>query len=274
MKWQTMRWLYAALSLLLAGLAHGGPCVVTISSPNVTIAYVPTNPTNPISSTMSTTCTKSGGNTDIYRVSSGATGNYTATLGGNSINFSLTTTPSPACGTLWTSANPASFSFTLSGTQSFTFYICVPTGQNPPAGTYTGTVTLSTNAGDSPGIAIFIVSIITPANCTLSTAPGPVAFSYTAFQGSASTASTTFGATCTNALPYTMALDATSGVVSGLNYSLAIRDFADTVNVVGGSGTGSAQSYRIKGTLPAGQAGTCSSGSCVGSDPRTLTITY
>lgn len=274
MKWNTIRRLSVVLSLVFAGLAHGGPCTVTMSSPNVTIGYVPTNPTNPISSTMSTTCTKTGGNNDVYRVSSGATGNYTATLGGNSINFSLTTTPNTLCGTKWTTANPASFSFVSSGTQAFTFYICVATGQNPPAGTYTGTVTLSTNAGDSPGLATFIVSIITPANCTLSTAPGPVAFSYTAFQGSAATASTTFGTTCTNGVPYTMALDATSGVVSGLSYSLTIRDFADTADVTNGNGTGAAQSYRIKGTMQSGQAGTCTSGNCAGSDPRTLTITY
>ena len=108
----------------------------------------------------------------------------------------------------------------------------------------------------------------------MSTTPGPVAFTYTAFQGSAAPGSTTFGTTCTNSLPYTMALDATSGVVSGLNYSLVLRDFADTVNVTGGNGTGLAQTYRIKGTMPAGQAGTCTSGACAGSDPRTLTITY
>ena len=273
MRLPLMRWLCGVVSLLAAISAQAGPCAVSLSSPNVTIAYVPTNPTNPISSTMSTTCTKTGGNVVTYTVSSGATGNYTATLGASSLNFSLTTTPNAACGSKWTTANPSTvFSFAASGTQSYTFYICVPTGQNPAAGTYTGTVTLtSTNASET---TTFIVSIITPANCTLSTTPGPVAFTYTAFQGSAASASTTFGATCTNSLPYTMALDAASGVVSGLNYSLAIRDFADTVDVTGGNGTGAAQSYRIKGTMPAGQAGTCTSGSCVGSDPRTLTITY
>lgn len=273
MKRPSLRSLCALLLLMLVGWAHAGPCAVSLSSPNVAIPYVPANPTNPISSTMSTTCTKTGGNVVTYTVASGATGNFTATMGAASINFSLTTTPNAACGTQWTTANPSTvFTFAASGTQSFTFYICVPAGQNPPAGSYAGTVTLtSSNAGET---STFVVTIITPSNCSLTTPPGPVAFTYTAFQGSAATASTTFGTTCTNLLPYTMALDATSGVVSGLNYTLAIRNSADTADVTGGSGTGLLQNYRIKGTLQPGQAGTCTTGSCVGSDPRTVTITY
>ena len=275
MKTKLPRCVWAIVLLSLAVTAHAGPCAVSLSSPNVTIPYVPTNPTNPISSTMSTTCIKTGGNIVNYTVSSGATGNYTATLGGNKLNFSLTTTPNAACGNQWTTGNPSTlFSFPNSGTLSYTFYICVPTGQNPAAGTYTGTVTLTAADPTVLATTTFVVSIITPASCTLSTTPGPVDFTYSAFQGSAASGSTTFGTTCTNSLPYTMALDATSGVVSGLNYSLVLRDFADTVNVTGGSGTGLAQTYRIKGTMPAGQAGTCASGACAGSDPRTLTITY
>jgi spore coat protein U-like protein len=268
-------WLAGIVSLFVAMTVQAGPCTTSLSSPNVTIPYVPTNPTNPISTTMSTTCTKTGGNVVNYTVSSGATGNYTATLGGNKLNFSLTTTPNAACGNQWTIANPSTlFSFPNSGTQSYTFYICVPTGQNPAAGTYTGTVTLTAADPTVLATTTFLVSIITPASCTFSTTPGPVAFTYTAFQAGTASGSTTFGATCTNALPYTMALDATSGVVSGLNYSLVLRNFADTMNETGGTGTGLAQMYRIKGTMPGGQAGTCLSGSCAGSDPRTLTITY
>jgi hypothetical protein len=35
-----------------------------------------------------------------------------------------------------------------------------------------------------------------------------------------------------------------------------------------------AQTFSINGSIAAGQAGTCATGSCSGSDTRTLTITY
>ncbi len=102
--------------------------------------------------------------------------------------------------------------------------------------------------------------------CNLTTAPGNIVFNYTGF-GAAANASTTYGVTCTSYLPYTMALDATSGTLLGLSY---------TVNLAasGGTGTGVEQSYAINGTIPAGQSGTCGSGSCSASQARTLTITY
>ena len=97
--------------------------------------------------------------------------------------------------------------------------------------------------------------------------PGTVAFSYTAFAAVAATASTSFSARCSTSTPYTMALDANVGVVSGLNYSLAL-------SALSGSGNGALQSYTVNGSMAAGQAGTCASSSCTASDPRTLTITY
>ena len=68
-------------------------------------------------------------------------------------------------------------------------------------------------------------------------------------------------------MPYTMALDATSGTLVGLTYGLALSQAAAT-------GTGVAQSFSINGTIAAGQSGTCATGSCSGSATRTLTITY
>jgi hypothetical protein len=63
-----------------------------------------------------------------------------------------------------------------------------------------------------------------------------------------------------------MALDATTGTLLGLNYSLALG--------VRSTGTGSPQLHTIIGSMAAGQAGTCAAGTCSASQPHTLTITY
>jgi hypothetical protein len=118
--------------------------------------------------------------------------------------------------------------------------------------------------------ATFPVSITSPATFKITAPPGDVAFIYTAF-GPVVNASTTFGTTGTLNLPYTMTLDANSGVVSGLNYSLNIDSQAPPVST---RGTGAAQTHTINGSMPAGQAGTCTVGSCAASRVHTLTITY
>ena len=107
--------------------------------------------------------------------------------------------------------------------------------------------------------------------------PGTVNFgTYTAFQGSANLANTTFSTTCTNLTPYTLSLDANSGAVSGLNYSLLLNTTSGGgVHPFGPvPGTGSAQTYYINGTMPANQAGTCAGASCAGTNVHTLTVTY
>src|SRR5689334_10725109 len=72
---------------------------------------------------------------------------------------------------------------------------------------------------------------------------------------------------CTNTLPYTMSLDAVSGTVVGLNYTLALSAASAT-------GNGAGQNYTINGSMVSGQGGTCALGSCSGTDARVLTITY
>jgi hypothetical protein len=68
-----------------------------------------------------------------------------------------------------------------------------------------------------------------------------------------------------------MTLDVNSGVVSGLKYDLQINAQTLPVKFVG---SGAAQVHTIQGNMPAGQAGTCTTGSCVASQVHTLTITY
>lgn len=180
-----------------------------------------------------------------------------------------------ACATLWKSNKPIAGTITFGTTigplsTQTAFWGCIPAAQaGLPAGTYTDTVTLTLSYGPLPqatASSSFPVSITPPADCKITTAPGNIVFTYTAF-GIAQAASTTFGITCTNRWQYTMALDATSGVVSGLQYSL-------TLSAASSTGTGFSQTHSINGTMPAGQAGTCATATCTGTQLHTLTVTY
>jgi hypothetical protein len=103
-----------------------------------------------------------------------------------------------------------------------------------------------------------------------------VAFAYTSFQGSAATATAGgFTLQCTNTLPYTLALDATSitDTQTNLAYTVAL-------SAASGVGSGVAQTYSVTGSMASGQAGTCAAagGACTNGTSankvRTLTITY
>jgi spore coat protein U-like protein len=179
------------------------------------------------------------------------------------------------CSSVWAAAAASRIAGTISGlagfipsSQTVSYWGCIPGSQvGLPAGTYTDTVTMTLRyGGASNPTATFPVSIVTPATCTISTVPGPMTFTYTAF-GPVQNLSTPFGVTCTNLLPYTMALDSTVNVAVGLQYTL-------TLSAPGSTGTGLAQPYSVNGNMPAGQAGTCGAASCGVTQVRTLTITY
>ena len=161
--------------------------------------------------------------------------------------------------------------FTATAKQT-NYWGCITTTQVLAAGTYSDTVTMTLSVGGLTNT--FPVNISTPSVCTITTAPGTLTINYTAF-GAAQTPSTPFQPTCTIYLPYSMALSATSGVASGVNYSLALN----TINTGGSSplastGTGAAQTFYINGNAAAGQAGTCATGTCSATNTHTLTITY
>lgn len=195
-----------------------------------------------------------------------------AAFGANLIFYDTWT--NATCITPWKSNAPIAGTITFGTTigplsTQTAFWGCIPTAQaGLPAGTYTDTVTMTLSYGPlllSTANNPFPVSITPPSDCKITTAPGNIVFTYTAF-GIAQAASTTFGTTCTNLLPYTMALDTTSGVVSGLNYSLTVA--------ASSTGTGLLQTHTINGSMPAGQAGTCATATCAGSQLHTLTVTY
>jgi spore coat protein U-like protein len=177
---------------------------------------------------------------------------------------------------LWGATAAQRFSGTLNfGASTFAsvtgpFDIVMPALQNAqPAGTYTDTVTATLRRGASVlGTTTFGVTVRTNNTCQISVPPGNVNLTYTSFQGSAAAASTTYGVRCTTSLPYTMALDATSGTLLGLSYTLGISPSTS------GTGTGATQTYTINGSIAAGQSGTCATAICVGSQTRTLTLSW
>lgn len=133
-------------------------------------------------------------------------------------------------------------------------------------------VTAPTHAATAT--ATFNVNITLTSKCIVDTSSAAVNFTYTSFQTTAATS--TGGAvavSCTNSLPYTLSLSNTSATDDALNlaYTLAL-------SAGSGTGNGAAQAFTVTGTMAAGQAGTCSSATCVNTaatnKTKTLTVTY
>lgn len=273
------------LALLLAGFCVAGHAAIscTVTASGIATAYVPsTAATNVTQGTLTVTCQRNN-------AGDGTTANFTlaannglhaagqqnrAQLGNTASRINYDLFQDSTCATAWraTAANRISGSIAgLSGfipsSTNLPFWACVPGSQTGlPAGTYTDTVTV-TLRGAGTTTTTFLVSITTPASCSLTLPPpGIVNFTYIAFGGVVN-ANIPFSVTCTSLLPYTMALDATVGVVGGLQYTLALSASSAT-------GTGVAQGYSVDGTMAANQAGTCAASSCLATQSRTLTISY
>jgi len=299
LKW--MRLLQLAILLVLtAGAAQAQTFICSLgAAPNVNLTYSSASNTS-IARSVTVTCVKTSGGgprTINYTVTpnnglnaSGAQNR--AALGGQFINYDIYT--AAACAVPWTGSGSIAMPGGGAGairSQTLTYFGCVPASQPglPAAGTYNDTVSLQL-AVSTAGVTItgtnprtFQTNITVNATCVMATPqgvaqlPGTIAFgTYTAFQATAKTANTTFVTTCTNLTPYTLSLDAASGVVSGLNYSLLLNTSASGGMHPFGPvpGTGSAQTYYINGTMPANQAGSCAGASCAGSNVHTLTVTY
>lgn len=283
MKSILMQWLAALVLLLWVNFAQA-TISCSISSPGFTAGY-PVNSASIIitQTSYSITCSRSNNLLDAttttysVKVDSGTNpqgaNNNRATSGSNTIRYDTYT--DSACGTKWqgnTTIPSSAGTITMVGltptTVTQNFWGCIGAGISPTAGTYTDTVTMTPTYGllVSGGSNTFPVTIITPPTCTISSSPGTVVFSYTSFSTTAATASTTFGVTCSNSLPYTMAVSPASGTLVGISYSLSLP--------ASSTGTGVQQTQTISGTAAAGQAGTCATGTCSGIQSTTLTITY
>jgi spore coat protein U-like protein len=278
----TMRWTLLALlafATLLPRWAHAA-ITCSVSSSGFAAAYNSATPSTNITQTFFTvTCTR-GATSDptsvnySVKVDNGLNPqgqNNRASFGANRLGYDVYTNAS--CATQWKGNTAISGTITFAGTgtlsQQGNYWGCIPAAQTGiAAGTYTDTDTMTMTYGNpqSTATGTFGVTITTPPVCTLTTAPGTVTFAYVSF-GPAVNAFTPYGVTCTLALPYTMALDATSGTVLGITYTLSLSSASST-------GTGSQQTFQINGTIAAGQSGTCGTAACSGTQARTLTISY
>ena len=280
--------LLAVMALLLLAANAQARIRCNISSPGFTTAYDRNEITPKIVQTQFTvSCARnnlSDPNTVSYSVGVN-NGQYFSgsnrarrTPGNSYINYDLYA--SSLCAPLWGASPPATLpvpgsgTMTLSGysttTEVISYWGCIPTSQNGPGGTYNDTVRMTLyyyfGTSNRTRSSTFPMRILNTASCGISTPPGTITFNYTSF-GPTINPTTTFSANCTSMLPYTMALDATSGTLLGLNYSLALSATSST-------GTGVPQTHTITGTMASGQAGTCTTGACSATQVHTLTISY
>jgi spore coat protein U-like protein len=273
--------LLAALALLGAALNAAAAVTCTSTVTPVTVVYDPTSATqNVTTGSYTISCTRAAADPNTFAWQLGVDDGLQPGGGSNRAQrnpgqrYFYDTYRSS--GNLWgdTAATrftgTVSFGASLSASSSGPFDIVMTGSQTAqPAGTYTDTVTvtLRNGAGTAIGTTTFGVTVLTTNTCQLSVAPGNVSFIYTSFQAGTSSASNSFGVRCTTGLPYTMALDATSGSVLGLTYTLALSSPS-------GTGSGDTQTYNVNGSMAANQGGTCATGVCNGSQTRTLTLTW
>ena len=294
------RLLLGLVLVMLAGWAEAAATYTcSLGAPTAFSDSYSASSNSPVALTVVVSCAKSpGGGTGTFNLASVAPTNNGLNNSGSQnrgvnagtyISYDLYT--DATCGTLWTGSGALSFTYTAGGAQTMTstvtYYGCVPSAQTllPAAGTFTdtGSLTLSAIApavlgGTNP--QTFAVSISVPSICTLPSTISNLAFgTYTAF-GSALTASTNFGMTCNQNLPIISLDVGTSGGVlatDSLYYTMAINttNSGGSNPLNGLTGTGTAVTYYINGTMPAGQAGVCAAASCAAqSETRTLTVTY
>lgn len=269
----------ATLLLLLAAVPAHAVITCNITSGGLFTAYDPAAGGNTVvQSSFTVTCTKGAAgdpatvnysvtvNNGLYALGV----NNRAAFGASRIKYDVYT--NVTCGGAWKGGTAIAGTVNTPSVGTFTatsaYWGCVLPAQAVPAGTYTDNVimTMTYGAAASTAIGSFAVSISTPATCSVTAPPGNVVFNYVAF-GPAITPSSTFGVTCTLSLPYTMALDATSGTIVGLNYTLAL-------SAPGSTGIGAQQTHSINGNMVAGQSGICALGTCSGSQARSITISY
>ena len=267
-------------ALLLSVSAVQAAITCNISSPGFIDGY--DNTIQNINQTSySITCSRSNSGdptttTYAVQVNNGVNANGIANQaksGDNLIRYDTFT--NSTCSTAWknntTIPTPVG-TITMVGTLPTTirqdFWGCINPRLLPTAGIYTDIVTMTPtySAGVLGGVGTFPVKIITPATCNIGTIPG-ITLAYGNAFGPGATATTNAPATCSNELPYTIAVNPTSGVSAGIFYTLSLPASA--------TGTGAVQNIPITATAPPGQAGTCTTGSCTGAaQPHTLTLTY
>jgi spore coat protein U-like protein len=268
------------LLVVACGRAEAQSCAITSSSLTST-AYDPFGSQIQVQGSVSFSCTRPKGNPRFpatFLVGVSGANVRTMSSGGNTLNFSLFSDYAP-CGTPWqgtgyvqvanTAPLPGDNNTLTTPTMTGTFCFQVPASQSTAVpGTYVATPTLTiTDSANVIWLNGGVLTLTTPvsASCSIVSSPTPLVINYTAF-GAQQTGTSDFQVRCTNSTPYTLSLDATSGTIVGLPYTLSVPS--------SGTGTGLAQTVTITGTIAAGLAGTCSGATCSATQVRTLTLSY
>lgn len=292
----------AAASLGSTAALASGTCAIT----SVTLASQTYTNTSALSATGSVgwTCTRSSNKTDgsptTFAVTAGP-GTHYANAARNAYNVTnLPYALSTASAAVWgdgsavagstpnvvTASFPSGSSTSVSGSFPFTFTIAA--SLNPYAGrTYSDSVSIGGTCSTKNGTActvtagVLSVSVYVQGNCSISSPPANLAFNYTSFQTGVGRANSQFAARCDNGTPYRMSLSPTSGTLLALPYSLTLDTKRNSATDISSTttynltGSGSAQTYFVNGTIQAGLAGTCATSSCLAtSAPHTLTLSY
>ena len=289
-------WLRLLLLCLLSVASRGASAAITctVSSSGFTSVYSPTVATaNDSQGSFTVSCLRTDLANDpttlnyTLQANDGANAqggkNYARNGAGNSNRVEYELYRDAAYAGVWGATTATAFSgtvnfgsaLTAAASHTQTFYARIPALQNVTAKTFpdTVTVTLCSATGVCAGtpygaIGLLAVAVITTTSCQLSTPPANMSFSYTSFQIGASLATTGYAVRCTNGVSYRATLDATSGSLLGLNYTLSLGT-PGSVNA-----NGLPQNHTINGSIAGGQSGACATGTCANSQQRVLTITY
>lgn len=206
-------------------------------------------------------------------------------VGGAAACGNTSTWAAPATGTANVITGTLNFA-TGASSASATWGYCVrvrgsvaPNPAAPMAGIYVDNVSVTgqypnSDAGVTTPAVPLTYTIGVNNQCVFNTFPTGMAFTYTSF-GATQVQTRPFDLRCSNGLSWTVAVSPASSVVLGLNYNLTARLGAGTAAAsINGFGTGNDQVITLTGTIPAGQAGTCSGANCTGSQVHTVTISY
>lgn len=285
-----VRLLLAAAALLAALPASAAlSCSITVTEVNVVYNYFPTvtgqgtltlactrNPNQdarrPViwigmdQTTAGNTATQEAGTSTLtYEIFHGNTTSGTWTNTGGVDNASTTN-----------GAVLEQLDFGLTGsslTATYPFYYSIAWFQIKPAGVYVDTVPITMRLNSATGAVVTTatlnVHISIPKSCRFSTPPSGIAVNYPAFSPTPVTGTSNFAITCTLTTTYTIELDQARSVVPTVNLAYGLSLAATSA-----TGTAVAQPYTVNISVDAGQAGSCNTTVCTGTDTRTLTVTY
>jgi hypothetical protein len=271
----------------------------SLTAPTISPAYVDTAPDNRTPVTFTVICNRSGApNKNDIRISlnqiaaetmPNISGVYPDTLRYNfytDVNYSLLWTTG-AASTTGAGSIEIPIDFTAQANSlstTFTAYMAIPTAQaGKGAGTYLDTLSATiydvTSNKTTPmiGTGTFSAGASIAKNCNFSATLPAWSLTYTAFQASTITdASQNLVINCTRGTFYTLALDATAGIVPTVELAYTLRftsnSSASVTNTT--STTGANVPHNLTLTIPANQPGSCTTGTCTGNSIRTITVSY